>query len=186
MTYQEYFSRAAQSIKECSTLIPVLMEVEAILWNSLESGGKIIWCGNGGSASDSQHLAAELVGRFAKNRRALASISLTTDTSILTSLSNDFGFETIFSRQIEALGNSEDVLIGISTSGKSRNVINAITSAKEKRMKTIALTGQGESPLSKVADISIFAPSFITSHIQECHIAIGQALCGSLENRVTT
>jgi D-sedoheptulose 7-phosphate isomerase len=186
MTYEEYFSTAALSIRDCSTLIPVITEVEAILWNSLESGGKVIWCGNGGSASDSQHLAAELVGRFAKNRRALASISLTTDTSILTSLSNDFGFETIFSRQIEAIGNSDDVLIGISTSGKSLNVINAFTSAKEKGIKTIALTGQGETPLSKVADISIFAPSSITSHIQECHIAIGQALCGALENRVTT
>jgi D-sedoheptulose 7-phosphate isomerase len=186
MTYQDYFSSAAQSIQECSILSSVLLEVEEILWNSLESGGKIIWCGNGGSASDSQHLAAELVGRFAKNRRALASISLSTDTSILTSLSNDFGFETIFSRQIEALGNPDDVLIGISTSGKSLNVINAVTSAKEKGIKTIALTGEGETPLSKVADISIFAPSSITSHIQECHIAIGQALCGALENRVTT
>ena len=184
MTYQDYFLTAARSIQECSNLSPVLKEVEAILWNSLESGGKIIWCGNGGSASDSQHLAAELVGRFAKNRRALASISLSTDTSILTSLSNDFGFEMIFSRQIEALGNSEDVLVGISTSGKSPNVINAIASAKEKGMKTIALTGQRESALSQVADITIFAPSSITSHIQECHIAIGQALCGALENRI--
>lgn len=186
MNYEEYFSKAAQSVKDCSRLFPVLVEVEAILWSSLESGGKVIWCGNGGSASDSQHLAAELVGRFAKNRRALASMSLTTDTSILTSLSNDFGFETIFSRQIEALGNSDDVLIGISTSGESRNVINAITAAKEKGMKTVAFTGQGESPLSEVADITIFAPSSITSHIQECHIAIGQALCGALENHLTT
>ena len=185
MTYQEYFSTAAQSIQDCSSLSPILREVEAILWGSLESGGKIIWCGNGGSASDSQHLAAELVGRFAKNRRALASISLSTDTSILTSLSNDFGFETIFSRQIEALGNSEDVLVGISTSGKSPNVIKAFASAKEKGIKTIALTGQRESALSQVADITIFAPSITTSHIQECHIAIGQALCGALENRIT-
>ncbi len=113
-------------------------------------------------------------------------MSLTTDTSILTSLSNDFGFETIFSRQIEALGNSDDVLIGISTSGMSRNVINAITAAKEKGMKTVAFTGKGVSPLSEAADITIFAPSSITSHIQECHIAIGQALCGALENHLAT
>jgi D-sedoheptulose 7-phosphate isomerase len=186
MDYAHYFSQASQALKECTNLTQNLSQIETLIWNSLNSGGKVLWCGNGGSASDSQHLAAELVGRFAKNRRALASISLTTDTSILTSLSNDFGFETIFSRQIEAIGKSGDILIGISTSGKSMNVINAVATANNLGLKTIAFTGQDESPLSKVAMLTLAAPSNITSHIQECHIALGQALCGALEERIAT
>ena len=186
MNYTDYFSDAAKALNECLRLSDVISKTEVLIWGCLESGGKVIWCGNGGSASDSQHLAAELVGRFAKNRRALASIALTTDTSILTSLANDFGFETIFSRQVEALGKSGDVLIGISTSGNSLNVVNAIVAAKKIGIHTVAFTGTNPSPLSKVADITIAAPTNVTSHIQECHIAIGQALCGALEERVDT
>lgn len=184
MNYAEYFSDSAEALTACAGLMEVLTKAECLMWESLESGGKIIWCGNGGSASDAQHLAAELVGRFAKNRRAMASISLSTDTSVLTALANDFGFDTVFERQIEAIGNPNDILIGISTSGKSNNVLLALVAAKKINMKTIALIGNKASPMTELADITIAAPSEITSHIQECHISIGQALCGALEDRI--
>ena len=159
-----------------------LLEACELVTHSLVAGNKILWCGNGGSAADSQHLAAELVGRFAKNRPALASIALTTDSSIITALANDFGYETIFERQVLALGNPGDVLIGITTSGSSSNVINAMKIAQEKGLKTIGFSGSEISQIDSVADISLKAPSKTTSHIQEVHITWGQIICGYAEN----
>ena len=145
-------------------------------------GGKILWCGNGGSAGDAQHLATELMGGMTDHdRKPIPSIALTTDSSFLTAWSNDTDFESIFSRQIQGLGEEGDVLVGISTSGNSKNVINALKQAKYKNLKTISLTGKTGGNLDGVADITIKVPSNDTQRIQESHIMIGQILCSLLE-----
>lgn len=143
---------------------------------------KIFFAGNGGSAADSQHLAAELVGRFEINRKAIAAQSLTTDTSILTAVGNDFSFNDIFSRQIQALGEQGDALLIMSTSGKSQNIINALETAREKSLLTIALLGGFDSKIIKLCDYIIQVPSKNTARIQEAHILIGHIICGIIEN----
>ncbi len=159
-----------------------IREITKIVLYSLKKGGKIMLFGNGGSASDSQHIAAELIGRFKKDRTALAAIALTTNTSVLTSLANDYGYEIIFSKQIEALGNKNDVAIGISTSGKAKNVACAIKQAKKMGIKTVALSGGDGGELAKLADISLVVPSFITARVQESHITIGHIICELVES----
>lgn len=153
----------------------------ALLINTLKQGGKILLCGNGGSAADCQHIAAEFVVRYEKTRQALAAIALTTDTSILTASANDFDFDSVFARQVEALGNANDCLIAISTSGRSANVIAAVKAAKNKGMVVIGLTGSEESELSQLASMTIKVPSTITARIQEAHIVIGHWWCGAVE-----
>ena len=155
-----------------------------LLANCLEKNGTIFWCGNGGSASDSQHLAAELVGRFRNDRRALKSIALTTDTSILTSVGNDYGFDQIFSRQLQALGSPGDILIGISTSGNSRNILNAFKVASDLGITSIALTGKDGGIANKISDYSIIVNSESTARIQEAHILIGHILCEIIEEQL--
>ena len=147
------------------------------LISTFKQGKKILICGNGGSAADSQHIAAEFVVRYEKQRRALPAIALTTDTSILTAHPNDFEFETIFSRQIEALGESGDCLIAISTSGNSDNILDAVKMAKSKGMTTIALTGHDGGKLANVADQIVIVPSTVTARIQEAHIIIAHWWC---------
>ena len=147
----------------------------------LENGGKILLCGNGGSAADSQHIAAELIGRFSFNRKALSAIALTTDTSALTAIGNDFSFDEIFSRQVEGLGKKDDILVGFSTSGKSRNVLKAMQVAKALQLKTIAFLGEHGRDIGEIADISLNIPSTETPNIQEGHIATGHILCACLE-----
>ena len=154
------------------------------LTTCLENNGTIFWCGNGGSASDSQHISAELVGRFKKDRRALKSIALTTDTSILTSVGNDYGFEEIFSRQFEALGTSKDILVGISTSGNSENIIRAFKTAKGLGALTLALTGGDGGKARQISDHSLVVKSESTARIQEAHILIGHILCDIIEQRL--
>jgi len=151
----------------------------------LRSGGKILLFGNGGSAADCQHIAAELIGRFQKERRALPAIALTTNTSNLTALSNDYGFETTFSRQVEALGKPGDVAIGISTSGQSSNVINAMRTAKKRGLQTIALSGGDGGMLARIVDAAIVVPSKKTARIQESHITIGHIICELIESEFT-
>lgn len=146
---------------------------------SVKAGGKILFFGNGGSAGDAQHLATELVVRFSRNRKAIAAIALTTDTSLLTAAGNDLGFETIFARQIEALGRPGDVAIGITTSGKSPNVIAALNEAASNKLVTAAFTG--EAGLACAADHIVSVPSRTTARIQEMHILIGQVLCAAME-----
>ena len=155
-----------------------------LIAESLSQGGKILLCGNGGSAADCQHIAAEFVNSLTKDvlRPALAAIALTTDISIITARANDYGFDTIFARQVEALGRPGDVLLGISTSGTSDNVIKALQQAQALGIQTIALTGTPAGPLAEVADIVICVPSACTQHIQEAHMAIGHALCAVVEN----
>ncbi|NOU21822.1 MAG: SIS domain-containing protein [Methyloglobulus sp.] len=154
----------------------------ALLINTLRQGGKILLCGNGGSAADCQHIAAEFVVRYEKKRQALAAIALTTDTSILTASANDFNFNSVFSRQVEALGNANDCLIAISTSGCSGNVINAVTAAKAKGMTVIGMTGSAESELSRLVSMTIKVPSDVTARIQEAHILIGHWWCAVVED----
>jgi len=147
----------------------------------LESEGTIYWCGNGGSASDSQHLAAEFVGRYVNDRRPLKSIALNADSAVMTCIVNDYGYDQIFSRQVEALGTEKDVLIGISTSGNSKNVLNALDFANKKNMVTIGLLGNKGGKAGNIAQHSIIVPSKITARIQEIHILIGHILCDLVE-----
>lgn len=163
------------------TSLGKIVEIADAMIDALKKNGKVILFGNGGSASDSQHIAAELVGRFKKDRTALAGIALTTNTSILTSLANDYGYEIIFAKQIEALGKKNDIAIGISTSGKAKNVILGIKQAKKMGLKTIALTGADGGELAKIADVSLIVPSNITARIQEAHITIGHIICEIVE-----
>ncbi len=159
----------------------VIQEISDRCRNALANGNKILLCGNGGSAADAQHIAAELIGRFQKNRRSLASIALTTDTSIMTAVANDFGYDTIFARQVEGLGRSGDVLIGISTSGNSENVIQAMKMARDIGMHTIAFTGEGGGSLKSMSDICLAIPSEVTARVQEMHILIGHIICELVE-----
>ena len=153
-----------------------------LLIGSINAGGKILWCGNGGSAADAQHLATELMGGMSDHdRMPIPSIALTTDSSFITAWSNDTDFDSIFSRQVQGLGAEGDVLIGISTSGNTENVINALKQAKYKNLKTIAFAGKTGGSLDGIADITIKVPSDNTQRIQESHIMIGQILCSLIE-----
>ncbi len=166
------------ALKNISTEIE---EVANACIASIQNGGKIIFMGNGGSASDAEHMASELVGRYKLNRRPLPAISISSNCSNITSLGNDFGFSAIFERQVVALGKKEDVIIAISTSGKSENIISTLKTAKDMGIKTVLLTGDFNSDAKKIADLSICAPSKITNNIQEMHIAIGHILCDIIE-----
>ncbi len=162
----------------------ILKAVDAIL-RTYKEGGKVLLCGNGGSAADSQHIATELVIRMTKHdRRALPAIALTTDSSMITAGGNDIGFENIFSRQVEGLGNKGDVLIAISTSGKSENVNRAAAEAKKKGMIVIGFLGKGGGPAKDLVDIAIIIPSDDTQRIQEGHITVAHILCGIVENEM--
>ena len=160
------------------------LNVTKICISSLKRKKKILFFGNGGSASDAQHLATELTVRFSKNRKAIPAISLATDTSALTAIGNDFGFDFIFSRQIEALGDKDDIALGITTSGKSKNVINGLKTAKKKGLKCVVFTGNFTRLVSGFCDEIISIPALNTSRIQEMHILIGQMLCNALEYKL--
>jgi len=155
----------------------LIVDIAGYIAASLVKGGKILICGNGGSAADAQHMAAEFVGRFKLERPALPAIALTTDTSILTAVSNDYNFKDIFKRQIKALGKEGDILIAISTSGKSKNIIEAIEAAKEKNMLTVGLTGKKGLPMLDVCDYVLHVPSDETPLIQEIHISALHIIC---------
>lgn len=151
---------------------------------AINNGNKVLLCGNGGSASDAQHIAAEFVGRFVNNRRALASIALTTDTSILTAVGNDYGYDEVFSRQVEGLGKTGDVLIAISTSGNSSNIIKAVASAKQLGIQTVSLTGKKGGTLHGSCDYNFCVEHPTTAHIQECHITFLHMLCALVEENL--
>ena len=153
-----------------------------IVTEALEVGNKVLLCGNGGSAADAQHIAAELTGRFKIERQPLPAIALTTDTSALTAIANDYGYDQVFSRQVEALAQTGDVVIGISTSGNSPNVVYALKKAKEIGCKTIGLSGKGGGEMNNVCDLNIIVPSDDTARIQEMHILIGHILCQLVDN----
>jgi D-sedoheptulose 7-phosphate isomerase len=151
---------------------------------TLRAGGKLLFCGNGGSAADSQHLASELTGRFIKDRRPLAALALTTDSSALTCIGNDYAFDEVFARQVAGLGRAGDVLVAISTSGNSRNVLRAVEEARRIGMKVVGLLGRDGGVLKAQCDVAIVVPSDVTARIQEAHILIGHTLCGLIEEHL--
>ncbi len=169
------------SIEQLHRQMPLLIEMGTRLRNCLLSGGKILLLGNGGSAADCQHIAAEIVGRYKRERRGLPAIALTTDTSILTAVGNDYGFEHVFSRQVEALCTPKDVVIGLSTSGNSPNVLAAIHTARQIGAFTIGLTGGGGGKLAQCCDLSLVVASNDTPRIQEAHILVGHMLCDLID-----
>lgn len=169
-----------QAILQSSDCINSIESVANVCKNALANGKKILIAGNGGSAADAQHIAAELVGRFEKERDGLAALALTTDTSALTAIANDYGYNFVFSRQVQGLGNEGDVFIGISTSGNSANIVEAVNVAKQKNVTTVCLTGQG-GKLPELCDYAIKVPCSRTATIQESHIMIGHILCALIE-----
>lgn len=171
-----------QMYEALTALFPQISTVGELLQACIRDGGKVLLCGNGGSAADSQHIAAEIVGRFLKERKGLPAIALTTDTSILTSVGNDYGYDYIFSRQVEALCTPKDVLIGLTTSGNSANVVRAIETANEIGAITIGLTGGTGGKMNALCTHNIIVPSSITARVQEAHIFIGHCLCEIIES----
>lgn len=161
----------------------IVKTVDAIV-GAFDRGGKVLIFGNGGSAADSQHLAAELVGRFVRERRALPAIALTTDSSVVTSISNDYAFDRVFARQIEALGHANDVAVGISTSGVSTNVVAGFAAAQAKGMITVAFTGRDGGPIGAAADIHLNVPSSSTARVQEVHRTLLHIVCDLIERRL--
>ena len=180
---RETAATAERAIEACAEDIATAADAIA---RSLREGGKVLFCGNGGSAGDAQHLATEFVSTLTLDRRrpAIPAIALTTDTSLLTAVANDFGFEEVFARQVEALGRESDVLVGISTSGNSRNVVRAFEQAASQRLERVSLTGRDGGSLAPLADVAIRVPSDETSHIQELHIAIGQLIAFLVEDEI--
>ena len=178
-SFDEHLNVLLKSRTELAESIMIASEMIKLVINS---GKKVLLCGNGGSASDAQHIAAEFTGRFIKDRKPLAAIALTTDSSALTAIGNDYGFDRIFERQVQALASQGDVLIAITTSGNSRNVICAIDKAKEMGCHTIVLSGNDGGMASTLADVCITVPSTSTARIQEIHILIGHIFCSFLEN----
>jgi len=179
------FSEHIETLKKTHITITQNIEIAAdLIAKSLTSGGTIFWCGNGGSAADSQHIAAEFVGRFKKDRRPLRSIALTTDSSVLTCVANDYSYEEIFSRQLDALGRDGDVLVAITTSGKSENIKQALIQAQNMKIKTIGLLGKKGGDCKDYSDVSLIVPSDITARIQEMHILIEHLLCELVEHKL--
>ena len=188
MKYARFIEHELQdSIDVKKSLLRDVQTIQRIgksMIKSVNSNHGIFFLGNGGSAADAQHMAAELVGLFGHNikRAALPATALTTNSSILTAVSNDISFDKVFSRQVEAFVKKGDVVVGISTSGRSKNIIESIKLAKKKGAITVALTGKNKNPLSKIADVSMHAPSNNTQRVQECHITLGHIFCGMIES----
>ena len=159
----------------------VIKQIAEMWIEALSVGNKVIFCGNGGSAADSQHLAAELMGRYKIDRAPLPALALTVDTSALTAIGNDYGYEKVFSRQLRGIGAEGDVLVGISTSGNSKNILDAFDVAKELGIRTAAFTGEGGGAMKEKADLCLTVPSSVTNNIQEMHIACGHIICGLVE-----
>ncbi|MFH1362502.1 MAG: D-sedoheptulose 7-phosphate isomerase [bacterium] len=166
------------------TLVPQIEQAAKLIIEAIKADHKVFFFGNGGSAADAQHLAAELIGRFLKERKALPGIALTTDSSILTCLSNDYSFDLVFARQLEGLAKAGDIAFGLSTSGNSKNVLIAFEKAKELGCKTIGLLGCGGGKIAQAADLSITVPSKETPRIQESHITIGHIICNLIEQEL--
>lgn len=184
-TVIELLEESAELKKMMAQDIPdIIANAAKMIIDVYKAGGKVLLIGNGGSAADAQHIATELVGRFKMERAGLPAIALTTDTSLLTALANDYGYENVFSRQLESLASDRDVLIAISTSGNSLNILKAVQAAKSKKIKTIGLTGRSSGILKNLADITIKVPSDNIARIQEAHITVGHIICELVENEL--
>ena len=178
-----------QMVEQCladQDLQAALVKAVNCCVNALKSGGKLMFAGNGGSAAEAQHFSAEMVGRFLTERKPLASVALSTDTSALTAIGNDYGYDQVFSRQVEALGRSGDVLIVLSTSGRSKNILAAIRAAAALGVATIAFTGREPREIGALADVVLNVPSSHTPQIQEGHLILGHLLCGLVETQFTS
>ncbi len=182
--YELALAEHQSTFNTLAALQPQVEQVAAVLAASLRAGGKVMLCGNGGSAADSQHIAAELTGRFRKDRAPLGGLALTTDTSALTSIANDYDFGAVFERQVRGLGRSGDCLVGISTSGNSANVIRAVEAAHELGITTIGLLGRDGGALASLCQHSVVVPSQTTARIQEAHIFIGHLWCELIEQQL--
>ncbi len=178
--------RLAAAIDALRSQAHAVAQVAEEIADALRQGGTLFLCGNGGSAAQCQHVAAEFTGRFRLERHGLRAVSLTTDTSALTAIGNDYGFEQVFARQLEALARADDVLIGLSTSGNSTNVVRAFEKARELGVTTIALTGPNGGDMAGLADVCVAAPSDETSAVQECHIAALHAVCEIVEQELSS
>ena len=183
--HQEFIEHIDLIQKSKDSLSKNIEKAANICINSLKNHGKILILGNGGSAADAQHIAAELVGRYQTDRKGLAAIALTTDTSAITSISNDFGYEKVFERQIQAIANKNDVVIGISTSGTSKNVIKGLAYASSLGCKTIGLSGKDGGKMNTICDLNIVVPSKSTPRVQEIHIFIGHTICHLIDQEFT-
>ena len=183
--FESTISKHLEVVRELGRQHDVIETIAEAMTASILGGGKILWCGNGGSAADCQHLAAEIVGRFRRERRGLPSIALTTDSSILTAVANDYGYQCVFSRQVEALAHPGDVLVGISTSGNSQNILMALEQGRSMGVTTIAFTGIGGGKIGQIADHTLAVTSNETARIQEAHILVGHMLCDWVELRWT-
>lgn len=185
---QKSLEASRQMVERCladEALQLALMGAVSCCVNSLKSGGKLMFAGNGGSAAEAQHFSAEMVGRFLKERKPLPSIALSTDTSALTAIGNDYGYDQVFSRQVEALGHRGDVLIVLSTSGRSNNILAAMRAAKAREIATIAFTGLEPREMGSLADVVLNVPATHTPQIQEGHLILGHLLCGLVETQFT-
>ncbi|MFZ9894467.1 MAG: D-sedoheptulose-7-phosphate isomerase [Burkholderiaceae bacterium] len=186
---QNSLEASRQMVEQCladQALQATLVKAVNCCVNALKSGGKLMFAGNGGSAAEAQHFSAEMVGRFLTERKPLASVALSTDTSALTAIGNDYGYDQVFSRQVEALGRSGDVLIVLSTSGRSKNILAAMRAAAALGVATIAFTGREPREIGALADVVLNVPSSHTPQIQEGHLILGHLLCGLVETQFTS
>ena len=181
--FRTYCLTAARNFEALTQLESVVQAAIDAAEIALRRGNKILFCGNGGSAADAQHLAAELMGRYLIDRAPLPALALTVDTSALTAIANDYSFDEVFARQVHGIGQAGDILFAISTSGNSKNVLRAIEVARERAITTIGLTGQSGGLMRQLCDICICVPSDRTNHIQEMHIAVGHMICGEVERK---
>ena len=179
---EDAFDQIANNFIKLKTQSSMIEKISQVWIKALSGGSKVIFCGNGGSAADSQHLAAELMGRYKIDRDPMAAMSLTVDSSALTAIGNDYGFENVFSRQLRGIGQKGDVLVGISTSGNSKNIMDAFSIAKQLGIATVAFTGEGGGMMKAQADLCLNVPSSTTNNIQEMHIACGHVICGIVES----
>ncbi len=177
-------SQEALSAANGDPFVKEMISVADAISKSLKAGGKILICGNGGSAADAQHIAAELIGRFEKERAPLAAIALTTDTSALTAIGNDYGFDHVYERQVNGLGSRADVLIGISTSGRSKNIVKALEAGRARGLVNIGFTGKDPRDMTSICDVILHAPSDRTAVIQQIHITAAHVICGLVERRL--
>jgi D-sedoheptulose 7-phosphate isomerase len=183
--FRAYCLTVAKNFEALTELEDMVAIATETVVHALQRSNKIVFCGNGGSAADAQHLAAELIGRYLVDRAPLPALALTVDTSALTAIANDYSFDEVFARQLRGIGREGDVLVAISTSGNSKNVLRAIEVARESGIKTIGLTGRAGGLMRQLCDVCICVPSDRTNHIQEMHIAVGHVICGEVERRLS-
>ena len=174
-------AEAARSLQDVTAVAEIVDRVATLVVRALRDGGQVFFCGNGGSAADAQHLAGEFLGRFLKERDAWAATALSANVAAITAIGNDYGYEDVFARQLRGLGRAGDVLIAISTSGRSANVLKALRAACEMRICAVGLTGAAPGPMDEIADLTIHAPATSTPRIQEMHIVIGHTICEIVE-----